>query len=411
MLRSDVNDAATRMSADTPRPGITPARTPARQESELPYQVPSVTVFGGGPDYAGFRGENFFYGDRAGPTVQTNPFDEWWRDTTASVTGTNAFAGSSNSGGTIGAPPTADVPWADPAAFDVPPGTQNPPPTADPSFPDADPFDVPSNGPNPGGITNYGSGRQGSDLRTFGNNLTLGEFLNTPLANMNYGQGYPAVSGGQIQYGGVTENTPGTPSGAVQIDPLTGQPYNLNNITGLDAASTGGGIDWTQDQTYDDTGGIDYPAPGIPLGGPVDPEARRAGSVTESEQWNFDTGLPAPANTGSPSFGMNNTYGTPLHATPTARDPGFNQTYGQSGSSAANLQLMSSQAFGGNPNITLVNDEERIFHGGIGSERGPIQTQGRRRVQGNDSPYVRDLVAQRGTGNRMPTRTGTGRGG
>lgn len=55
----------------------------------------------------------------------------------------------------------------------------------------------------------------GPNIRTFGNNLTLGEFLNTPLATMHYGEGYPPVGGGDVRYANVTSHTAGDlPEGA-----------------------------------------------------------------------------------------------------------------------------------------------------------------------------------------------------
>lgn len=81
------------------------------------------------------------------------------------------------------------------------------------------------------------SNPSGPDIRTFGNNFSLGEFLNASLGSMRYGEGY-GVSGGNVTYAGGTEHTPGTggtaqdapPTGAVQIDPQTGRPYDLESI-------------------------------------------------------------------------------------------------------------------------------------------------------------------------------------
>lgn len=85
------------------------------------------------------------------------------------------------------------------------------------------------------------SGGRGID--SFGNNLTLGEYLNTPLSSLHYGEGYPPVSGGDVTIGSpgnqTTTHTPGEPgstegttpvAGAIQTDPITGQPYDFNAI-------------------------------------------------------------------------------------------------------------------------------------------------------------------------------------
>lgn len=72
------------------------------------------------------------------------------------------------------------------------------------------------------GLHNYGYPGSGN-LSTFGD-ISLGGFLNTSLSSMRYGEGYP-VQGGFADTSGGNE-----PTGDLQIDPLTGAPFDLESI-------------------------------------------------------------------------------------------------------------------------------------------------------------------------------------
>lgn len=62
------------------------------------------------------------------------------------------------------------------------------------------------------------------NLSNFGGDLTLGGFLNTSLSSMRYGEGYPVQGGFADTSGG------NVPTGDLQIDPLTGAPFDLESI-------------------------------------------------------------------------------------------------------------------------------------------------------------------------------------
>lgn len=217
MLSSDVGDAAMRLAAETPsRAGSGVVR---------------------------------------GPIVQTSP-DEWWRqDLTGSAQG-NVSAGTGGdiwadamrtpmieSGGGRSPDFISDpnLDWIGDPSVSSPSGeptvqTTNTDPVLptfpdEPLFPILNPADqtVTGNASGDAGLTSTGGfaqvhgGGVGTGLQG-GNNLTLGEFFNTPLAAMHYGEGYPPV---ETRIGSVAG---AIPTGAVQIDPSTGQPYDLSGI-------------------------------------------------------------------------------------------------------------------------------------------------------------------------------------
>lgn len=81
----------------------------------------------------------------------------------------------------------------------------------------------PDNDNDLSGLHHYAYPGSGN-LSNFGGDLTLGGFLNTSLSSMRYGEGYP-VQGGFADTSGGNE-----PTGDVQIDPLTGAPFDLESI-------------------------------------------------------------------------------------------------------------------------------------------------------------------------------------
>lgn len=86
------------------------------------------------------------------------------------------------------------------------------------------------------------------DIRSFGNDLTLGEFLNTPLTAMRYGEGYGAGSG-DVTYADTTTHAPGS-----EISPEEQAWYEAH---GMDVPPTSTG---TED---------------LPTGQAVSPDVRR----------------------------------------------------------------------------------------------------------------------------------------
>jgi hypothetical protein len=164
----------------------------------------------------------------------------------------------------------------------------------------------------------------GTDLRNFGDpgRLSLGAYLNASLGSLRYGEGYPIEYGGRPPdlQAGEGYIAPETQTGGHWVDEPGGQRWVENS-----PGSTG----------FDDT----------PTGAAVSPDVRRGELINEGS---------------SPSFGIIGQGGLPLHVTPTARTNPFNYGYGQSATSQENAALMSSTAFGGNPNVTRVSDEERI---------------------------------------------------
>lgn len=81
----------------------------------------------------------------------------------------------------------------------------------------------PDNDNDLSGLHNYGYPGSGN-LSNFGGDLTLGGFLNTSLSSMRFGEGYPVQGGFADTSGG------NTPTGEVQIDPLTGARFDLESI-------------------------------------------------------------------------------------------------------------------------------------------------------------------------------------
>lgn len=350
----------------------------------------------------------------------TNAFSEWWKQT-ADVTGTasgGAEASLTGDGGSIwgdagllsgdaqgsstlgqqesfGAELTAELPQPESAFNPVPE------PTGIPVEPNTLPQEYqwttsPGDerflpGSQPEAETRTVSGL---DLRTFGdpsanNSLTLGQYLSTPLANMNFGGGYP------VQGGVADTSRSNIATGALQIDPLTGRPFDLERLpmaTG-DATVTPGN-DWREnaanptfnENAYGEQGdfnawpkGIEFqprPPEGMHI---IGHDEKNGQPIYEDEQGNKfvnpGTGRPivTPGTIGQGQY-YDWTSGRvrPLNVTATARTDNLAHGpggYGQSLTSREGAALMSQQAFGGNPNRMLVSDEELIAQSEFGGAR------------------------------------------
>lgn len=272
-----------------------------------------------------------------------NPFDEWWK-TPMAVTANASAGAEAGTGGSIwgeatpvfsvaeSATATAgmDMSGASGAAFAAPKPpdettfNQPPPPGPIPvqgtewtTSPEDRRFLPTAQESQPAQRTTAGTG----DIRNFagqgfGNPISLGAYLSTPLSNLNYGEGYPT---GEASYGG----PPTAATGRLNIDPSTGQPYDLNSIPSLDQGGTDttGWRDNARSTTFDDEGRD------VSGGTTWDSSGRdNAQSNSGNEIPTLDPitvyADPSGLNTGSPSFGLNGQYGTSLHVTRTARDFG-----------------------------------------------------------------------------------------
>lgn len=177
----------------------------------------------------------------------------------------------------------------------------------------------------------------GPDIRSFGNNLTLGEFLNTPLSTMRYGEGYPSVGGGEVRYAGTGYDVPGS-----------------EGFTPLDVSPDAERLGEIETQQLRDQGLLPADSE-IPTGRPVSPDVRGA----------------IPTGGGFPNF-----EGTRWDSTRGAYVPRDNATGAQFrdnnphfGAGALTAMLQWSQGYGGAPNRTLVNDNERVFASAHGPNR------------------------------------------
>lgn len=197
----------------------------------------------------------------------------------------------------------------------------------------------------------------GLDLRTFGdpsanNSLTLGQYLSTPLANMNFGGGYP------VQGGVADTSRSNIATGALQIDPLTGRPFDLSSISEFRGGTdvTAPGNDWRENAANPPGNENAYGEKGEfnawPRAELMPQTAITPGHIQSGQYYDWTTGS------------VRN-----QHATATARDNAFNYGYGQSVTSREGAALMSQQAFGGNPNRMLVSDEELIAQSEFGGAR------------------------------------------
>lgn len=372
---------------------IDPAQTgqdnydPAQPFFSLPHQAVDVTT---GPTYqtTGSRFDELPGNTYGEPTVQTptataatatnldnepslfaqtpvNPFDEWWRQTdvvSGEVAG-GAQANLSGDAGSIFADYTPPAPSAEASAgvgpqesfgagaeADLPESAFNPvpEPTGTPVEPDVLPQEyewttspedrrfLPGSEP----ATETASANRGGDISsfgTFGSPLTLGQFLNTSLQNMNFGGGYPAVGSGQLD-----------------INDQSGATTNWNSVR----------QQWERynptTQEFEAVGGrqppSDYPAPGTEdwssNAGPRPPAPEDDGTGTsiihrdEPIDLNVDftdTRLSDTSNTGTPSYGLPGQYGSAWNVPATARNMGgINSRTGQSFQSQESAALMNA---------------------------------------------------------------------
>lgn len=170
----------------------------------------------------------------------------------------------------------------------------------------------------------------GPNIQSFGNNLTLGEFLNTPLATMHYGEGYQPVGGGDISYADTTTHTAGDiPTAGVTPE-----------------AELQGAIDT---QRLRDQGLLPPSEENIPTGVAVSPEVRRAQLIAST---------PRGTTLGSGAFehggyGQGYGAGTGIHYDYGAGHyvSDNHATGAQFDSHSANLLLMASQNIGWTPNM------------------------------------------------------------
>lgn len=159
--------------------------------------------------------------------------DEWWRQS-------DSVTGDTGGSAELGAPIIASVGGMPPSPFDNPGldwtgTTPSPQPQGEPTVetptsttpdpilqPEAPLFAPPSLDISPGDPESPVSNEwttspddrrflpgSGPNIRSFGNDLTLGEFLNTPLASMRYWEGYNPVGGGDVTYADTTTHTAG----------------------------------------------------------------------------------------------------------------------------------------------------------------------------------------------------------
>lgn len=210
----------------------------------------------------------------------------------------------------------------------------------------------------------------GLDLRTFGapptdNSLTLGAYLSTPLANMNFGGGYPNVESGTTVDQRLTDQ-----------QMIEQQRQEMGLSTQRD--SSGNYIDVRNNALSNPSD--NQPTYGDTLDPNTEPDSRYPGT-TGDPFYNGEAAAPevrtaldpttgeVRLNSGSPSFGIIGQFGLPLHVTPTARTQNFNYGYGQSLNSQENAGLMASTQFGGNTNVQRVDDEERVANSEFGSHK------------------------------------------
>lgn len=187
--RSPAPTPAPAMPRSTPRPTVAP--TPARQAPDF-YEdergvfknSPSATIFPDGPDYAGFRGDEFYSGDFGTPrepTYSSTPGAETARLEPSFLFGQPSVEVLTASG--RGSAGNLDT---EPSLF--PQGGTNP-------FDEwwkATPQGAPSVTVNAGDTG--GSIWAGDDtLGNFGNNLALGSDLSADLGSLGYGEDYPAT--------------------------------------------------------------------------------------------------------------------------------------------------------------------------------------------------------------------------
>lgn len=189
----------------------------------------------------------------------------------------------------------------------------------------------------------------GNSLSDFGGNMSLGNYLNMPLALMNYGGGYP-VQGGVVD----TSDRGALATGDIQTDPTTGRPFDLDAIPTATGGATYTAPDegWQANASSGATVNNSVPS-GLRV---IGHDTRNGAPIYEDEQGNryVNPGTGIQLVQGTEHMLGNYSYiGQPLHQPLTARTQGggYNQGYGQSAASAENARQMAMA--GANPTMAL----------------------------------------------------------
>lgn len=211
----------------------------------------------------------------------------------------------------------------------------------------------------------------GTSMSNFGGNMSLGNFLNTPLELMNFGGGYPQVQGGIADTSGRDHMN----TGATQIDPITEQPFNLDAIP----TATGGqtytppGETWASG-TQGSSGNTSAPS-GLRI---IGRDTRNGQPIYEDDQGNRYVN----SGTGSPAVSNNRNYDANAH-----------QAYSQMMMMAAGASPMMIPKFigqTGDVGRTIFNP--RLGRPNISLENGMIVRQpGGRTIGRGNTPQVGGL--------------------
>lgn len=236
-----------------------------------------------------------------------------------------------------------------------------------------------------GGLHSYGYPGSGN-LANFGGNMSLGPFLNTPLSDMRYGEGYP-----QIGYGGRPSDLQ---AGEGYIDPGSQQGGTWVE------RSDGTGSDWVENATSnrnDVTGTTTFPIPGQFPTSNVTPEGMRViGTDTV-------TGAPIYQDSQGNRF-VNPGTGTPISAG--VRDAmargDYSSAYGPSAMSQDAARNMAMANWGG-----IMGSPLRYAAGDAGRDWFGSPSRGTGYVNPETNTVLRN---PRGPGNIIPTRGGRSTG-
>lgn len=248
--------------------------------------------------------------------------------------------------------------WENPAPWDGPsyPGPSEQPIGSGVNWNDPESWDGPTHsgptGPTGFDMTRYRNIMQqglatGSNYN-FPGNFSLSPFLGSTL-------GIPYSIGGQpVQTGNISTEGQGINWNSVRQQwerylPQTGEWEKVGGIPPPDLS------DPNYQDTHDNatgTPGGTHNGPGSTGNqtGPAAATVLRPGQIGAGQYYDWTSGT------------VRN-----LHSTNTARDAAFNYGYGQSATSQAGAALMAFQAYGGRPNLQLVDDEERVTNSAMGA--------------------------------------------
>lgn len=222
-------------------------------------------------------------------------------------------------------------------------------------------------------------GAGGTSMSGFGGDLSLGNYLNTPLALMNFGGGYPQVSGGLAD----TSGREATATGAIQIDPTTGQPYDLESIPTATGSSTYTAGDGLVSGTPGSSGNTSAPSDMRIIGH----DTRNGQPIYEDAQGNRfvnpGTGIPISAGVSAAI----------------ARGD-YSQAYGTTAQQAANAKQMADAAANPTMNMRFITPQ---------SDRGRtmFNTSGRRNIDRPTNISLEGDVIVRHPGGRTLGRGNT----